>query len=431
MTINAKKITQSPEQYQTISPVRALMWRLHFYAGILIAPVILWSAITGILYIFSPQIESIIYSNLNYVKPQTSNISYDEQLARAISFHPNGNPIQFTPSFAVDRSSEVTISTSEGKNFLIYVNPHTGEVLGQIDKSRRFINAVTTLHANLGASIWGRTIVELGTSWLLVSLLAGIILWFPKKAKQFWGIWLPRLTAKGKVFWRDLHSVTGIYLSGVILLLALTGLVWTQFAGGMLAIAADYLGQGFPKNPAVTSNFVAGKVPLSLQELGVIIERQGISLPYRIELPKDNRDTFRIQTINNSYDAIINSTSLQVEQYAGTVSSKIDWNDYALIPKLKLLGIYFHEGKLFGLANQILCTVACLAIIFSVLSGAVLWWKRRPRGTYKISGDFSAMVLSKPLRAAIVTLCFCLPTVGISFLGIFLFDRLVIWLRNR
>ena len=48
----------------TVSPRAAgryaVVWRLHFYAGLLCIPFVLWLALTGSLYLFTPQIDSWI-----------------------------------------------------------------------------------------------------------------------------------------------------------------------------------------------------------------------------------------------------------------------------------------------------------------------------------------------------------------------------------
>ncbi|MGH3983792.1 MAG: hypothetical protein ACRDST_14195, partial [Pseudonocardiaceae bacterium] len=43
-------------------------------------------------------------------------------------------------------------------------------------------------------------------------------------------------------------------------------------------------------------------------------------------------------------------------------------------------GIAVHEGRQWGLINQILVTIAVLAILLSVATSMVMWRKRRPKG---------------------------------------------------
>ena len=44
------------------------------------------------------------------------------------------------------------------------------------------------------------------------------------------------------------------------------------------------------------------------------------------------------------------------------------------------MGVVLHEGKLFGLGNQLLMLAVCLAILLSSASGLWIWWKRKPAG---------------------------------------------------
>ena len=41
-----------------------LVWRWHFYAGLIVAPFAVLLALTGAIYLFQPQIEDIVYKGL-------------------------------------------------------------------------------------------------------------------------------------------------------------------------------------------------------------------------------------------------------------------------------------------------------------------------------------------------------------------------------
>jgi uncharacterized iron-regulated membrane protein len=83
--------------------------------------------------------------------------------------------------------------------------------------------------AGLGTT--GRIILELTTCWSIVLAATGIYLWWPPKANQLWGVWLPRLRQKPYLVLRDLHAVSGIYVAIVAILIALTGLIYTSIWG--------------------------------------------------------------------------------------------------------------------------------------------------------------------------------------------------------
>jgi uncharacterized iron-regulated membrane protein len=62
--------TASPAQAERIprsrtAPARTfgpLLLRLHFYAGVFVAPFLLLAALSGLAYVFSPQIDRTVYA---------------------------------------------------------------------------------------------------------------------------------------------------------------------------------------------------------------------------------------------------------------------------------------------------------------------------------------------------------------------------------
>ena len=49
---------------------RSALWRIHFWAALLASPFALAAALTGLLYVFTPQIEHRLYAHLDQVTPQ-------------------------------------------------------------------------------------------------------------------------------------------------------------------------------------------------------------------------------------------------------------------------------------------------------------------------------------------------------------------------
>ncbi|HUE17770.1 MAG TPA: PepSY domain-containing protein, partial [Planctomycetaceae bacterium] len=46
-----------------------VIWRWHFYAGMIVAPALIVVAATGALYIFKDELEAVIYPGVTYVEP--------------------------------------------------------------------------------------------------------------------------------------------------------------------------------------------------------------------------------------------------------------------------------------------------------------------------------------------------------------------------
>ena len=60
-----------------------IIWRWHFYAGMIIAPALIVVAATGALYIFKDELEGVLHPGVMYVEPAAERVSYEQQLAAA------------------------------------------------------------------------------------------------------------------------------------------------------------------------------------------------------------------------------------------------------------------------------------------------------------------------------------------------------------
>lgn len=59
----------------------ALAWRWHFYAGLFVAPFMILLALTGIVYLFKPQLDALLY-------PQLLRVEAGAQMRSATSCSP-------------------------------------------------------------------------------------------------------------------------------------------------------------------------------------------------------------------------------------------------------------------------------------------------------------------------------------------------------
>lgn len=97
MSVPTQFQTAPPTEPQTEAPgarlgwwsmIRPLVLRLHFYAGVLVAPFILVASVTGLLYTIAPQVEQIAYHDLTHVTPSGDQATLAEQVAAARASHP-------------------------------------------------------------------------------------------------------------------------------------------------------------------------------------------------------------------------------------------------------------------------------------------------------------------------------------------------------
>lgn len=69
---------------------RNLFWRIHFWSALIASPFALVAALTGLLYVFTPQIEAALYGQLDRVAPGPVMRTLDEAVAAAQLAAPGG-----------------------------------------------------------------------------------------------------------------------------------------------------------------------------------------------------------------------------------------------------------------------------------------------------------------------------------------------------
>lgn len=435
-------------------------WRWHFYAGLLVIPFMLILAITGSIYLFKPQLDGLMYHNLLMIKPTGTSIAYTQQVQTVQQVYPNATITKIIPPIAPDRSTEIQISTADKRNLMVFMNPYTGEVLGDRDEDTNLQAIVRKLHGELMIGKWGDYLVELAACWGLVLLISGIYLWLPHRKFSLMGTFIPRLWSQNRrVFWRDLHAVPGFY--GVLLIgfLILTGLPWSGFWGDTFANVwgrfPAQMWDDVPRSTLLTGHLNQHGdhvVPWAVEQLpmprsvvlvhnhgssdltdshptvdldSVIRSAQSNRVPpgFSVSLPEGETGVYTISVFPNDPTQ---ETTIHIDQYSGKILADVRWQDYGLIPKAVEMGIAIHMGKYFGLPNQLLMLIACLILILLCVSGIVMWWKRRPAG--RLGAPIMPMDgYHWKIPVAIVALLgIVFPLVGLSLVVVLLLDFFVI-----
>lgn len=83
-----------------------------------------------------------------FVQPASLEMPYTAQLDAAQKTYQSATVSKFTPKFAPNRSAEVTLTTPDGRTITAFVNPYTGEVLGDRDEDNNFQSIVRFPHSS-------------------------------------------------------------------------------------------------------------------------------------------------------------------------------------------------------------------------------------------------------------------------------------------
>lgn len=408
-----------------------LLWRWHFYAGLFCIPFIIILAISGSIYLFTPQIENFREADYVSVPASTDSLrsSPSEQMAVAMAAVPEAT----FQSYRLPENDLDAIRISVLKNkqrYLVYVDPYTLSVMDVVAWDDRFIEWVRDLHGSLLIGDNGSLLVELAACWTIFLVLSGMYLWWPKDSKGMAGVIYPRLKEGGRRFWRDLHAVIGMWISILVLFLLISGLPWTQVWGS-----------GFKEmRKAITHMTSSGWTINKKQELqSWRLQSKGYVLlsdaTYKSALALDFAAPAELSVSNEKqqqWKLTSQSQNRMLRQNAwldntGDIIKRNGFSDKALLDRIIGVGISAHEGQLFGWANQLLGVIVALGLVVLSVSGFVLWRKRKPAERLGAPNKLQDQKLakSKGIVVLMVILAALLPMLLMSLIVIILLEKLV------
>jgi uncharacterized iron-regulated membrane protein len=222
------------------TPLYYRLWRWHFFAGLFCVPFVLILSITGSIYLFKPQITNLLEARYHGLANISAPLAPDAIVAAAEKAVVGSSVTHYTLPETVDEAVKISLSTPDGA-MTAYVHPSSGEVLGTQLEADTMMEIVRTIHGELLAGDFGSLIVELVASWTIVMLATGLFLWWPRN-QGLLGVLVVRTGQGKRLFWRDLHAVTGIWVSGAALVLIITGLPWTNVWGDGFKWVRDVTG---------------------------------------------------------------------------------------------------------------------------------------------------------------------------------------------
>lgn len=442
-------LIDSPRPVAARNALRPFLLRTHFYIGLLVGPFIFIAALTGLLYVLTPQIEPWLYRDVLYTDSSGQARSLTDQ-ARAAQ-QALGAELAVSalrPATGPGRTTRVMFSDpslGESENRTLFVDPVTLKVQGELTTYGTsgilpFRIALDYLHRNLLLGDAGRYYSELAASWLWVTVLGGIALWAtgPRRRRA-----LAEMPPAQRRRW--LHSTIGVVLSLVLLFVSVTGLTWSQQGGARIdalrgelgwvtpsvnaaidAPAAQHGSDGghaghgdhaghTPADPADPADPAAREDRLGrLDAVAAAARAGGIDSPLmEIRLPRPGQ-AWVVREYDRSWPTQVDTVAIHPETLQ--ITSRADFATFTLIPKLIRWGIDAHMGILFGLPNQILMAVVAAGLMVVIVQGYRMWWTRRPAASEPLSLAWGRLPAGKRILWVVlaVALGWALPVLGVS-----------------
>ncbi|MEK8073050.1 PepSY-associated TM helix domain-containing protein [Rhodococcoides navarretei] len=443
---------------------RPLILRLHFYAGILVAPFILIATISGGLYAVAPTLEQLVYRDYVQVDSTGPAVPVAQQIRAAQAERPDLTVAAVRPAAEAGDTTRVLFtdpSLGESQRLAVFVDPATATSVGELavygsSSALPLRTWISELHRHLHLGEPGRLYSELAASWLWVIALGGLYLWFERYRRNRDKARLLTFDRQSKGRNRSLnwHGVAGIWIAVGLIFLSATGLTWSTYAGENVtelrsalswttpavtktigssdAATSDHSGHGghsmeMPADASTIENNV-GRIDSVLD----IAQANAVDGAVEASIPASDDTAFVVAETRQPW--VMSNNSISIDGSTGTVIDTQYFSDWPLAAKLSAWGIQLHMGTLFGVANQLALLALAVALASVIVRGYMMWWKRRPtkatgliagrpplRGGIRRISPIAAVVLS----VVAVAVGWFVPLLGLSLVAFLAVDMIL------
>lgn len=434
-------------------------WRWHFYAGLFVAPFMIILAVTGMMMMYIGYVDGRDGEKIT-VPVGVERLAVSEQAAAALASIPDSSLVEWLKPRTDANVSVFRVRHGDIQS-MVAVDPYTGDVVDTWVRRDGWYDFADGIHSDLLLGTTGDRILEIAAGFGIVLVITGLYLWWPRDRGLLRSL-LPDLSKHGREKWRELHASFGILVSVFLILFLITGMSWTGIWGSKLVQAwstfpaekwnnvplsddthasmnhgnLSDVPWALEQTPMPASGSDVGVTgtpvgqPVNIDTVAALAGQLGFDARFRVAYPRGDTGVWTINQDTMSADAEdpFADKTVHVDQYTGKVLADVRFADYSLAGKSMAVGIPMHMG-LMGLWNLVLNTLICLVVIFLSISGLVMWWVRRPKG--------SALRVFAPKtpenlphwRGAMIVMLFvamAFPLVGITLIVVLTLDYLVV-----
>mgnify|MGYP002777658482 CR=1 FL=1 len=386
---------------------RKLIGTLHLWLGLASGLVVFIVSLTGCLYVFETEIQSLYDQSYTTVRAQSgprlpvSDLARIGQQALDSELKTTVKPeyANVTLYTAPTKAAYYYVYGQEGKLYhYVHLNPYTGQVLKVRDMNRDPFAIIVQLHTSLLLPHEiGHQVVGISVLVFVISLLTGLVLWWPRNKAAL----KQRFTVKWSARWRrinyDSHNVFGFYSLIPALLIALTGLVWSY----------EWVGKGVHFLFTGNTNAPTYVEPVSVKKttrpantvdraFGQIANRYPQAASYYVGLPV--ADTSSIQVgVSPDLKTYYRDSYFYFDQYSGKLLKQERWETQNRGEKVRSMNYDIHVGRILGLPGQLLAFFASLVCASLPITGFLIWWGRRRKACKDIK-NIGPMATTQPKR---------------------------------
>lgn len=384
--------------------LKKALGKIHLWLGLISGAIVVVSMLAAAVFAWDSELNEWYHSDKIFVKEVSTTTLGMQALTDSANSIAGGYPVasvkisddprkayEFSSYKKSDKPSWTWASGMDAYS-RIYVDQYSGRVLGKIDLRYDWIFCTRMLHQCLLLNYdVGHYIVGGATLIIFIMVITGIVLWWPRNMaalkQRIWFRWKPGTRWRRKNY--DLHNIGGIYIFFFVLILAVTGLVWTfdWWTDSIYRLMGNDPKTVFRKAPppAPSAFEKAGVLDLVLADAKTKREgwyEIGMGLmPVRDGKPKDINVFVRYSSGKSgwqesdyySYHPATAEMYFSTPHDQKTLGAKWRNSNYAI-----------HVGSIYGYPTKIVATLVALYCASLPISGFLIWYGRKKRTRKKI-----------------------------------------------
>lgn len=357
--------------------------RLHLWLALPFGLVIIVIALTGATLVFEKEIREAAHPDLQRVaKAHKTPLPLDQILIMTKASIPDSIRIEAV-EISPDPEKPYRVKVSSPRGAYVVMDQYTGLPMG-LDTPLPFFNTARSIHrwlgnapASRGDMTAGKMIVGISTIMFVIIILAGIVIWWPRKR-----VWHAMTIHRGNSaygLWRSIHTTLGVWSTIFVLTLALTGLTWSfgWYRTGFYALwgGGAETAKTAPAKPTIDLNKVLSNPSPKVWSYW--------DRAYRLIYAKHPGSTITVEqglvTVVEPHALPGDVCYVHFSPFTGFIEHRSGTKGPEGSALVSAWVKSIHTGTLFGIWSKIIIFLTALAAAAMPVTGYVMWLKRRRR----------------------------------------------------
>lgn len=374
------------------SRTKSAFLQVHSVIGLAISLVLGLIGLTGAMLTFEDEIVAALNRDVAHVEVRSVPVLSPDTLVALVQAVPGAGKVGVvTMSSEPGVPARLRFARGEGnERSSVYVDPYDGRVLSMM-RGKGFFVTLRNLHRFLllpgGGKGYGRQITGIAVLGLLVLLISGMVLRWPRRIRSIKSgikIWLkPNLATPGRPFHWSLHSVAGTWVLPIYLVSVLTGLWWSfdWYRDGAIWLLSSQPAKtapaSAPRGPKAGAA-TATVAPSFDKVWSTFLTDQGSRYTIAtMQMPNGAGAVMRVRSVAKDAPHEDARDEFRIDGVTGRMVSAERYNDKTSGERILASVLHIHTGAAFGLPGRILFMLAAALMPLFTVTGFILYFSRR------------------------------------------------------